>query len=117
MLPRKLCPICNSHPAAINYIKDGRTYYRSMCTPCIHKKRKIKPAAPSWFKTGYRKKDKCEKCNFKAKYPEAQLGVFYLDGDLRNNVWTNLKTICLNCQQEVHRSRLPWVQSDLVPDF
>lgn len=114
---RKLCPTCSTRPVAVNYIKEGLVHYRSMCTSCIHKGRKIKPAPPSWFKTGYRKKPHCEKCGFKAKHPEDQLRVFYLDGNLRNNTWTNLKTICLNCQQEVYKSRLPWKAADLVPDF
>lgn len=118
MSNRKLCPICNLHPVAVNYIdKNNKKHYRSMCTGCIHKGRKIKPTPPLWYKQGYRKKEKCEKCGFKAKYPEAQLGVFYLDGDLRNNTWTNLRTICLNCQQEIYKSRLPWRPADLVPDF
>lgn len=114
---RTLCPICTTNPVAVNYIKNGHTHYRRMCTPCIHKGKKIKTPAPSWFKSGYRKKPQCEKCGFKAKYVEDQLRVFYLDGDLRNNTWTNLRTICLNCQQEVFKSRLPWRAADLVPDF
>jgi len=117
MSNRKLCPTCNNNPVAVNYIKEGRTHYRSMCSSCIHKGRKVKPAPPAWFKGGYRKKPHCEKCGFKAKYPEDQLRVFHLDGNLRNHAWTNLRTICLNCQQEVFKSRLPWKPADLVPDF
>lgn len=117
MLTRKLCPVCTVHPVAVNYIKNDVTHYRRMCTPCIHKGKKIKPTPPMWFKHGYRKKTICEKCGFKAKYPEDQLRVFYLDGNLRNNSWSNLRTICLNCQQEVFKSRLSWKPADLVPDF
>jgi len=97
MEARKMCP-CGANPVAVNYIKQGRTHYRTLCTPCIHKGRKSKPPAPSWFRSGYRKKPHCEKCGFKAKYPEDQLRVFYLDGNLKNNTNVNLKTICLNCQ-------------------
>ena len=117
MSNRKLCPSCNAHPVAVNYIKEGRTHYRSLCTGCIHKGRKVKPPAPGWFKSGYRKKDKCERCGFKAKHPEDQLRVFYLDGNLRNNTSTNLKTVCLNCQVDVYKSKLPWQAAELVPDF
>ena len=115
---RKLCPVCQTSPVAINY-KDqqGRTHYRSMCSGCTHKGRRPKPAPPMWYKQGYRKKERCEKCNFKAKYPKEQLRVFYLDGDLRNHSWANLRTICLNCQQEIYLSRLSWKPADLVPDF
>lgn len=114
---RKLCPTCNSHPVAVNYHdKEGRIHYRKLCTSCIHKGRKAKLPAPAWFKSGYRKKEKCERCGFKAKHPE-QLGVFYVDGNLRNNTATNLRTICLNCQIDVYKSKLPWQAADLVPDF
>jgi hypothetical protein len=115
---RKLCGACQTNPAAINYTdKRGVTHYRSMCITCVQKGRRIKPQPPLWFKNGYRKKSACEKCNFKAKYPEEQLRVFHLDGNLRNTSWNNLRTICLNCQQEIFKSRLAWKPADLVPDF
>lgn len=115
---RKLCPTCNfSRPVGVNRIIGDKIYYRKQCDHCLRNKKKLKPMAPSWFKSGYRKKEKCEKCGFKAKYPEDQLRVFYLDGNLRNNNWSNLKTLCLNCQQEVHKMKLPWKPADLVPDF
>ena len=115
---RKLCPTCNSaRPVAINCHIGEKIYYRKQGDVCLRGERKIKPTAPSWFKSGYRKKSACEKCGFKAKYPEDQLRVFYLDGDLRNSNWANLKTVCLNCQQEVHRLKLPWREAVLVPDF
>lgn len=118
MINRKICPVCNKSPVAINY-KDklGNTHYRSLCSPCIHGKKKIKTPVPLWYKTGYRKKANCEKCGFKAKYPEDQLRVFYLDGNLQNTSWSNLKTICLNCQQEIFKMRLPWKPATIVPDF
>jgi hypothetical protein len=56
-------------------------------------------------------------CNFKAELVEKQLSVFHIDGNKRNTDRSNLKTICLNCQQVVYRSRLPWRPADLVPDF
>ena len=115
---RKICPVCTKNPTAVNYKdKNGNVHYRSLCTACIHAGKKIKPPAPAWYKSGYRKKPICEKCSFKAKYPEDQLRVFYLDGNLRNNSWSNLKTICLNCQQEICKTRLPWKPADIVPDF
>lgn len=118
MLNRKICPVCTKNPTAVNYKdKNGNVHYRSMCSACIHAGKKIKPPVPAWYKTGYRKKPCCEKCGFKAKYPEEQLRVFYLDGNLKNNSWSNLKTICLNCQQEIYKIRLPWKPADIVPDF
>jgi hypothetical protein len=114
---RLLCPVCNSRPVAINYIKEGVSHYRSRCDICIRKGKKIKPAAPAWFKLGYRKKAQCEKCGFKAKLPEQQLNVFHVDGNLKNNDRNNLKTVCLNCTAEIYKSKLPWKSSPVVPDF
>lgn len=114
---RTICPTCNQRPVAINNKKNNKTYYRKQCDHCLRAGKKLKPPAPSWFKRGYRKKECCEKCGFKAKYPKQQLRVFYLDGDMRNNTIANLRTICLNCQQEIILSRLPWKEAELVPDF
>lgn len=115
---RKICPVCTKHPVAVNYKdKNGIVHYRRLCTSCIHSKKKLKPPVPLWYKAGYRKKPSCEKCGFKAKYPEDQLRVFHLDGDICNSNRSNLKTICLNCQQEIFKSRLPWKPAGIVPDF
>lgn len=113
---RRLCGVCQQRPVAINYKRDGVTHYRSKCDFCNRKGRKIKPKPPAWFLNGYRKKPHCEKCGFKSKIPE-QMVVFHVDGDLKNNKWSNLKTICLNCQQEIFQSRLAWKPSPIVPDF
>jgi len=43
--------------------------------------------------------------------------VYYVDGNLKNNDWNNLKTICLNCQAAVLDAKLGWKPSDLVADF
>ena len=114
---RKLCPICTARPVAVNYKRHGITYYRSLCTACIRKGKKLKQNPPVWFRAGYRKKDVCEKCGFKAKFKEDQLRVFYVDGNLRNNDFYNLKTICLNCQQEIYKMKINWKPSPVVPDF
>jgi DnaJ-class molecular chaperone len=116
MATRKLCPACNHRPVGINYIKEGVTHYRSVCDTCNRKGKKIKPRPPAWVQSGYRKKPHCEKCGFKSKIPE-QMSVFHVDGNLKNNNWVNLKSICLNCQQEIFQSRLGWKPSPIVPDF
>lgn len=113
---RPICPTCNSRPVAINYIKEGVTHYRKQCDSCLRKGKKLKPKAPAWVLSGYKKKTNCEKCGFVAKVPD-QLRVFYLDGKLKNNNWANLRTICANCAIEVSASRLPWKPSPIVPDF
>jgi hypothetical protein len=116
MLERNICPTCNKVPVAVNYISNGVRHYRNSCAGCLRKKKNLKPKPLAWQKSGYKKKEICEKCSFKAQYPD-QLNVFYVDGNLKNTNWLNLKTICLNCQQAVYKSRLPWRASPLVPDF
>lgn len=116
MKGRSLCPACGLRPVAINYKRDGVTHYRSVCDSCNRRGKKIKPVPPSWFVSGYRKKPQCERCGFKSKYPD-QMSVFYVDGNLKNNNWINLKTVCLNCQVEIYKSKLPWRPAPLVPDF
>lgn len=116
MKDRKLCPVCRANPVAVNYVKDEVTHYRSSCTACIRKGKKLKPVPPAWAVSGYKKKPQCEKCGFKFKFLE-QSNVFYVDGNLKNNNWANLKTICLNCQQELYKSKVGWKASPIVPDF
>jgi hypothetical protein len=116
MLERQLCPNCHTNPVAVNYVKDGVTHYRNSCAACIRKGKKLKPEPPAWQRSGYKKKANCEKCNFKFKFVEQNV-VFHIDGNLKNNVWTNLKTICLNCQQEIYKGRTGWRPAKIVPDF
>ena len=113
---RQLCPNCNNSPVAVNYIRSGVRHYRNSCPGCIRKGKKLKPEPAAWQKSGYKKTERCEKCNFKFALP-SQSVVFHVDGNLKNNNWLNLKTVCLNCQQEVYKSRLPWRPATIVPDF
>lgn len=116
-LPRSLCKICNLRPVAVNY-KDiyGVIHYRSTCSVCNRERKKLRPQVPQWFRLGYRKKPTCDRCGFKFKLLD-QSNVFHLDGNLKNNDWTNLRTICLNCTAEIYKSKLPWKVSPIVPDF
>ena len=111
---RKLCPICKQHPVALNYYRKNKPYFRTACTGCIHRKRRPQVDVPGWFRSGYKKRDRCDRCAFKFKLPE-QGNVYYIDGNVQNNNWANLKTICLNCQPEISGSK--WRTSDLQPDF
>lgn len=111
---RALCPVCRQHPVAINYYRKQQVHYRTMCTPCIHARRKPAKPIPGWVKAGYKKKEKCDRCSFKFKLVE-QSNVFYVDGNLSNNHWANLKTVCLNCQQEIANTK--WRPSAIQPDF
>jgi len=113
---RPLCSVCNKKPAAVNYRKDNQVYYRKRCDSCIRKKKNMPVPKPMWLKAGYKKKILCEHCGFKAKYKE-QMFVYHIDGNLNNTAFSNLKTVCANCQIEVAKEGLGWAQGDLVPDF
>lgn len=116
MEDRKLCPSCNQRLVAVNYVKEGITHYRKQCDTCNRSGKKIKPKPQGWMLSGYKKKPQCERCGFKFKLAE-QSNVFYVDGNLKNTNWVNLKTVCLNCTQEVYKSKLPWKTNPLTPDF
>jgi len=110
---RSLCKICKIRPVAVNYHKNGRTFYRSKCDHCAKSR---EHGLPRWHLAGYRMKPKCDKCGFESKFRE-QFNVFYIDGNPSNCKHTNLKTVCANCQRILHILKLPWRQGDLIPDF
>ena len=110
---RNLCNSCGQRPVAVNYHKDGRTFYRSKCDHCAKGRKQERPL---WALSGYKKKSVCEKCNFTSKHSE-HFNVFYIDGDLKNNRYSNLKTICANCQRTLHKEGVKWRQGDLTPDL
>ena len=114
-MERPICPACNQRFCAINYYKDDVPHYRTKCEYCIKKNRKIKAPEPRWKTAGYKKKTTCDRCGFRSKFA-AQLLVYHVDGNLNNTGLRNLKTICLNCVEEVNRSDQPWRRGDLEPD-
>ena len=116
MLTRNLCPICHDNLVAVNYIREGTTHYRNMCSGCIRKGKKLKPEPAAWQRSGYKKKERCEMCNFKAKTVK-QLFVYHVDGNLKNTNYLNLKTVCANCRIELVGSKLPWKPAPIIPDF
>jgi len=112
---RPVCSECNSKPCAVNYHREGVTYYRKICDSCDRKKKKLKtPKQPRWYLAGYRMKANCENCNFKPKMPE-QMTVYYIDGNREHISSRNLVTLCLNCNVEV--SRTGWQRGDLLEDL
>lgn len=110
---RNLCKICSTRPVAINYYKKGKPFFRTKCDHCS---RSRKEGVPRWKKLGYKKKLQCDKCGYMSRYTE-QFNVFYIDGNPQNCNFTNLKTVCANCQRILHKFKLPWRQGDLTPDF
>ena len=114
-MQRPLCLVCHGNPVAINYHSGDKIRYRKLCSVCIRKGRKNREV-PAWVKAGYKKKLNCEKCNFKAKIA-SQIFVFYLDGNLKNNDWVNLRSVCANCRIELNSTKTTWRESPLVADY
>jgi hypothetical protein len=112
---RPLCRNCKQNPAAINYYKEGKPFYRTKCESCCRYGGKSK-AVPKWSQFGYVKKNRCEKCGFASNHSE-QFDVYHIDGKLDNCRPANLKTICANCQRIVQKEGYTWRQGDLIPDF
>ena len=110
---RDLCGICKKRLVAINYYKNDQAFYRSKCDHCA---RDRKEGIPLWTKAGYKKKAACDKCGFSSKHQE-QFDVYHADGNPVNCRFSNLKTVCANCQRLLHKLKLPWRQGDLTPDF
>jgi len=110
---RDLCKKCQRRPVAVNYKKEDRVYYRSVCDHCA---KDFKTDRPSWIRSGYKKKTVCDKCGFQGK-DLAQFDVYHVDGDINNCKYSNLKSVCANCQRILHKLKAPWKQGDLTPDF
>ena len=113
-MTRPLCG-CGLRPAAINYKKGTKIYYRSKCELCL-RYGGVGKGMPKWYQDGYRMKLVCDKCGFKSKIKE-QFNVFHIDGNLNNSRSANLKTVCANCQRVLHKEGTQWRQGDLLPDF
>lgn len=70
----------------------------------------------NWEKTGYKKKTACDLCGFKSLFP-SQITVFYIDGNLNNTEYSNLRSICLNCIEVVKKKEITWKRGDLQVDY
>jgi len=110
---RPLCK-CGQRPRAVNYKKNDKTYYRSLCEICLA--HGVNHGIPRWFRAGYRVKLQCEKCGFKSPHKEV-FRVFHIDGNLDNCRHNNLKTVCANCAQILSKEQISWRQGDLIADF
>jgi len=118
MANRPLCIQCNARPAAYNYKKGNKVYYRKRCDVCVRKNAKKKTnGLANWQKAGYNKKQQCESCGFQAQH-EVQLDVHHIDGNRNNNSYNNLKTLCANCLRlrSISKTKSSWRQGHLIPD-
>lgn len=110
---RPLCK-CGQRPKAINYKKNGTTYYRRLCEICMS--HGVYHGIPRWQRAGYKIKNICEKCGFKSPHVEV-FRVFHIDGNLDNCRHSNLKTVCANCVQILSKEGITWRQGDLIADY
>ena len=60
---RPLCEYCKKRPAAVNYKKGNRVYYRKQCETCLHNGKGH--GIPKWYKAGYRQLEVCEQYDLK----------------------------------------------------
>jgi RNase P subunit RPR2 len=109
---RPLC-ICGYRPAAVNYHKNGKTYYRRKCEQCLAGG--IAAGIPKWYQDGYRIKTQCDHCGFKSKHRE-QFNVFHVDGNMNNTRPMNLKSVCANCQRILAKEGVKWQKGGIQPD-
>ena len=114
-MQRPLCPTCYGNPVAINYYSKGKVRYRKQCAGCA-RQGKRGPQVAGWLRAGYKKKLTCDRCGFNAKHKQ-QMFVFYVDGNLKNNNWLNLKSVCANCRIEVHETTNSWAESIIESDL
>jgi hypothetical protein len=112
---RPTCKACNQRPVAVNYRREDAIYYRKTCDNCIRRGRKEKAPVARWQSAGYKKKTTCDRCGFRSRYA-SQLLVYHVDGRLTNTELSNLRTVCLNCVEEVRRLDVPWRPGDLQAD-
>ena len=112
---RPICRACNQRPVAVNYRREEIVYYRKTCDNCIRRGRKEKAPVARWQSVGYKKKTVCDRCGFRSRYA-SQLLVYHVDGRLTNTELSNLRTVCLNCVEEVRRLAVPWRPGDLQAD-
>ena len=109
-------PMCKSgaRPCAVNYKKNSKTYYRSLCEICMT--HGLYTGVPRWLRSGYKMKSQCEKCGFRSPHVEV-FRVFHMDGNLDNCRPANLKTVCLNCAGTLSKEGVTWRQGDLIADY
>ena len=87
---RPLCKTCVHRPRAINYYKQGRAYYRTLCEICLS--HGAGAHIPRWQRAGYKPKPVCDKCGYRSQHIEV-FRVFHVDENLNNCRPGNLKTV------------------------
>jgi len=89
---RHKCKHCGKPGESKGLTSQGIKRYRNECSICRKQKKR------SGFTYGIFKKNYCELCGFKPIHM-CQLDVDHKDGDRKNNLESNLQTLCANCHR------------------
>jgi hypothetical protein len=108
--------MCRVRACAVNYHKKDRVYYRKFCERCAKFKKKQQYSVPVWQKQGYQKKTHCDRCDYHSEYSQV-FSVYCVDGNLKNTLPTNLRTVCANCQITLSVKGVSWANAELISDF
>lgn len=113
---RPQCKVCGKNPRAPAYYRNNKRYWRSRCSTCISKDKKVKIPDPKWRLAGYKKKTACDMCGFRSLYG-SQIVVYHIDGNLNNCEFINLRSICLCCIEVIKRKHFTWRPGDIEADY
>ncbi len=112
---RPICTVCNKNARAPAYYRNSKRYFRSRCSTCIRRDRKLNIPEPKWKNKGYKKKATCDLCGFRSAF-SSQIVVFHMDGNLNNCDLVNLRSICLCCVEVVKRKHFSWKIGEIEVD-
>ena len=115
-MTNQVCNICQNNPVAVNYKRNGKTYYRKTCYYC-NKKKKSETELPNQLlkKSGYKKKAVCDRCGFKSK-TSAQMEIYYRDNNIYNVSLSNLRSYCSNCIIEI-KTNPDAAKKNIIADY
>ena len=115
-MSQKICENCDKNSATVNYIRNGKTYYRKLCYHCNKiKKSDLDLTVQLLKKSGYKKKTVCDRCGFKSKTPK-QIEIYYRDNNKLNVSLSNIRSFCVNCVIEITENPNIKIQ-DLLADY
>ncbi len=91
---RGMCDVCQVNSRAVNYKKNGKTYYRSKCNSCL--------------KHNVQAEFQCVMCGFEARYEEQLVPVSTIKAD---------ESVCLNCEVVRTKKRISMNKLKPVADI
>jgi hypothetical protein len=104
---RSLCGNCKVSPVKPNGTsKNGFKKWHKYCASCA------KAAYDKKFGYLLDKKNTCEQCDF-IPQDKCQLDRIYLDGNTKNKLTANIKTLCANCNR-IYQKKLKESSSSIM---